>query len=60
MSCPICGEPTEKRYRPFCSSRCANRDLGHWLRGDYAIPSNELEDMVEDAEPVAPGQEKPH
>ncbi|MEL6121115.1 MAG: DNA gyrase inhibitor YacG [Pseudomonadota bacterium] len=42
MSCPICGEKTQKPYRPFCSARCADRDLGHWFRGDYAIPSSEL------------------
>ncbi|MBT8413784.1 MAG: DNA gyrase inhibitor YacG, partial [Boseongicola sp.] len=26
MSCPICSEPTDKKYRPFCSSRCADVD----------------------------------
>ncbi len=64
MSCPICGEDTVHKYRPFCSERCANRDLGHWLRGDYAIPSSRLEDAEEVAEAMedAQGQDprKPH
>ena len=44
MSCPICGEDTVKAYRPFCSRRCADRDLGRWLTGSYAVPSHRLED----------------
>ncbi|MDQ0316774.1 DNA gyrase inhibitor YacG [Amorphus orientalis] len=37
-SCPICGKPTDDAYRPFCSKRCADIDLGKWLGGTYAIP----------------------
>lgn len=40
MSCPICGKPTEKAYRPFCSRRCADIDLGRWLGGDYRLPGD--------------------
>lgn len=36
--CPICGKDGVARYRPFCSKRCADVDLAHWLRGDYTIP----------------------
>jgi endogenous inhibitor of DNA gyrase (YacG/DUF329 family) len=41
--CPICKRPLPEgeagiRYRPFCSRRCAEVDLGKWLTGDYAIP----------------------
>ncbi|WBU53323.1 DNA gyrase inhibitor YacG [Paracoccus sp. SCSIO 75233] len=36
--CPICNKPTAAAYRPFCSKRCADVDLAHWLRGDYVIP----------------------
>lgn len=38
MSCPICQDPPDPKYRPFCSRRCADVDLAHWLRGDYVIP----------------------
>lgn len=36
--CPICGKPAVPQFRPFCSARCADVDLAHWLRGDYRIP----------------------
>lgn len=41
MTCPICGKPTERAMRPFCSRRCADVDLGRWLTGGYAIPTDE-------------------
>lgn len=41
-SCPICKKPTVAAYRPFCSRRCADIDLAHWLRGDYVIPGEKL------------------
>jgi endogenous inhibitor of DNA gyrase (YacG/DUF329 family) len=39
--CPICREPTEAAYRPFCSARCRDVDLSRWLRGSYAIPGGQ-------------------
>lgn len=36
--CPVCGKPKDARFRPFCSRRCADVDLGRWFKGDYAIP----------------------
>lgn len=44
--CPLCGKPTAERFRPFCSRRCADVDLGRWLGGHYAISG-----------PAAPGQD---
>ncbi|MEN0651731.1 MULTISPECIES: DNA gyrase inhibitor YacG [Hyphobacterium] len=41
--CPICRKPTVSDYRPFCSKRCADIDLGHWFRGDYAIPGDPVD-----------------
>ncbi len=43
--CPICGKvvPVNK-YRPFCSKRCADIDLGNWLDGSYAVPAQELDE----------------
>lgn len=40
-SCPICGRGTEHDWRPFCSQRCADIDLGRWMTGRYAIPTAE-------------------
>lgn len=38
MTCPICGKPAQDRYRPFCSRRCADVDLGRWLTGAHVLP----------------------
>ncbi len=39
--CPTCEAPAQHRFRPFCSKRCQDLDLGHWLRGSYRIPTEE-------------------
>jgi endogenous inhibitor of DNA gyrase (YacG/DUF329 family) len=36
--CPICGKLAVPAHRPFCSPRCRQVDLHHWLSGRYAIP----------------------
>ena len=47
MKCPICKKPTAPEFRPFCSRRCADVDLGRWLNGSYAIPADSPEDRDE-------------
>lgn len=42
--CPVCGAPTVERYKPFCSKRCADIDLGRWLKGSYVIPASDDDD----------------
>ncbi|HET6305753.1 MAG TPA: DNA gyrase inhibitor YacG [Rhodopila sp.] len=37
-ACPICGRRPVDRYKPFCSARCQEVDLGRWLGGVYRIP----------------------
>ncbi len=39
--CAICGKPQDARFRPFCSKRCADVDLGRWFSGRYAIAAEE-------------------
>lgn len=41
--CPICSKSTEIKYKPFCSKRCADIDLGKWLGESYSIPVEEIE-----------------
>ena len=36
-NCPICKKPSDDAAKPFCSKRCADIDLGRWLKGSYAI-----------------------
>jgi hypothetical protein len=50
--CPICRRPTVPAVKPFCSSRCADVDLGRWFTGAYAIPVAEDEN-----DPRAPTDE---
>ena len=42
--CPLCGKERDEKYRPFCSKRCADVDMGRWLKGGYAIPTEEAAD----------------
>ncbi len=44
MKCPICAKQSNAQYRPFCSRRCADLDLGNWLNGSYAVPDEPFED----------------
>ena len=39
--CPVCGKPAQTRFRPFCSARCTEVDLGRWFTGQYRIPGRE-------------------
>lgn len=47
MSCPMCSKDTDQKYRPFCSKRCADLDLGKWMSGDYAVASQDEDDADE-------------
>jgi endogenous inhibitor of DNA gyrase (YacG/DUF329 family) len=47
-TCPICRKPAAPGTHPFCSTRCADIDLGRWLTEQYAIPGSA-------PDPEAPG-----
>lgn len=51
--CPICGKTSANRYRPFCSKRCADLDLGSWLDGNYRLPTDEEVSVEEFADELA-------
>ena len=34
------------RYKPFCSKRCADIDLGKWLGDGYRVQGSEEEDQA--------------
>ena len=36
--CPMCRKPRNDEFAPFCSQRCCDRDLAHWLSDGYALP----------------------
>jgi uncharacterized protein len=53
--CPICGGPRAQAYRPFCSARCRDIDLGRWFGEVYRVPAAEPgSDQDEGGEPVKP------
>ena len=56
MTCPICARETDPKYRPFCSRRCADVDLGRWISGTYSIPADPDEDPPA---PDAPPPDRP-
>lgn len=45
-NCPICSKPSDEAAKPFCSKRCADIDLGRWLKGNYAIPGTDGEATI--------------
>ncbi|MFN3971948.1 MAG: DNA gyrase inhibitor YacG [Gemmobacter sp.] len=56
MTCPTCGKESVKDYKPFCSRRCADVDLGRWLTGSYALPGPPLDE--EDLPPAPPANDR--
>lgn len=47
FKCPICRAPADDNFKPFCSKRCADLDLGKWMSDSYAIPG-EPADQADD------------
>jgi endogenous inhibitor of DNA gyrase (YacG/DUF329 family) len=53
VKCPTCGKPVEwkpeNRFRPFCSERCRQIDLGAWASESYRVPADAPPDPDEDS-----------
>ncbi|TNF58933.1 MAG: DNA gyrase inhibitor YacG [Rhodobacteraceae bacterium] len=63
MTCPICKRETVRDFRPFCSRRCADVDLGRWVSGAYAVPSRDPEDVeraIDAVEEILRNSARPH
>jgi len=60
MTCPICDKNSDARYRPFCSRRCADVDLGRWLTGSYAVPSTDPDDVEAALDAIEQTPPEPH
>jgi uncharacterized protein len=49
VQCPSCGESVtwgpDSPFRPFCSERCKNADLGAWASERYTIGSTDDADI---------------
>jgi uncharacterized protein len=52
IKCPRCGKDTEfsgNPFRPFCSERCKQIDMGHWISGNYTIPEKSKDESEDEA-----------
>jgi uncharacterized protein len=62
VKCPTCGGPSiyapENAFRPFCSERCKNMDLGAWASEDFRVQAQPEPD--EDDLGLPPTQLPPH
>jgi endogenous inhibitor of DNA gyrase (YacG/DUF329 family) len=54
VQCPTCGAPvvwsSASPFRPFCSERCKNVDLGAWASERYAIADDEQDTEGRDSD----------
>lgn len=58
VDCPTCGNKVEwieqNKYRPFCSLRCKQIDLGAWAEEKYVIPGATPPEELGDDEDTPP------
>lgn len=51
VRCPACGGPSlfapTNPFRPFCSERCRQNDLGAWASEDFRVPAPAPDDGLE-------------
>ena len=57
VDCPTCGVKVEwteaNKFRPFCSERCKQIDLGAWAEEKYTIPAVNPSDDIDDDNKLA-------
>lgn len=58
VRCPQCGEYSlwsiDNPWRPFCSERCKQIDLGCWANESYRIPVSPEEHELDGERPDSP------
>lgn len=51
VACPMCGTEsewsTDNPWRPFCSQRCKQIDLGAWASDEYRVAGRADDDRVD-------------
>jgi endogenous inhibitor of DNA gyrase (YacG/DUF329 family) len=57
--CLICGRPRVHEFRPFCSARCRDVDLGRWFGEVYAVPAADPGYDEQEDEDGAPARDPP-
>tara|TARA_R110002096_G_scaffold348066_1_gene541316 strand:- start:954 stop:1151 length:198 start_codon:yes stop_codon:yes gene_type:complete len=43
VKCPICKAASVAAFKPFCSKKCADIDLGKWFSGAYVVPGEPVD-----------------
>jgi hypothetical protein len=55
VACPTCARPAvfapTNRWRPFCSERCRNIDLGAWASERFRLPASSQQADPDGADP---------
>ena len=54
VKCPRCGTEVKfdgNPFRPFCSKRCKQIDLGRWVEGTYRIPTKSKAEEEDETPP---------
>lgn len=58
VDCPTCGKKVtwseQNKFRPFCSERCKQIDLGAWAEEKYVIPADNPPQDIEDEDRSSP------
>ena len=50
VKCPSCKKEAlwaNNPFRPFCSEKCKNHDLGKWANEEYRVPIEEMDGGLE-------------
>lgn len=47
--CPLCKQPEDADFRPFCSRGCRDRDLMQWFGEGYSLPGAHPAQLDEEA-----------
>jgi len=60
VKCTICKKELEDlKYKPFCSKRCADIDLGNWFNEKYTFVATEVNEKdIEDLSDALASKEK--
>lgn len=59
VRCPACGKAVEWKpestWRPFCSARCRQIDLGAWASEAYRVPTSPPDAPLDGLDYLPPG-----
>ena len=50
IKCALCEKKAVRAFRPFCSKRCKDVDLGNWFSGKYYIPGDAEHEKTDELE----------